>query len=243
MERLTTTLERGSYIGTIHRGRLKDLLAERSVSATNIEGFMVVLLDKFDEVISSKIISVGEATTVVVSIRDVFKEALKQDQWSKIIVAHNHPDGDPTPSEADRTLTQSFINGGKLLGVEVVDHIVIGDHSFYSFLDSEIVNNFSNVRPFSRMQAPVVPTPSISPPPSQVVVQERPVQSAGIIPPKPLKGDWYWFPHTWEWLPKPRKPDPEAGVYLEWSNTLYCWCRIPDTKTLLGKFYNMLKTK
>ena len=67
--------------------------------------------------------------------REVFKQAIVANA-AKIIVAHNHPSGDSAPSREDRNVTKMLKDAGEIMGIELVDHIIIGDGNYYSFSDS-----------------------------------------------------------------------------------------------------------
>ena len=81
-------------------------------------------------------ISKGTVNQSIVSPRDIFMEAMRC-RASHIIILHNHPSGDPTPSPEDRTLTERVCTAGMILGIPVLDHIVIGDQCYYSFRERE----------------------------------------------------------------------------------------------------------
>lgn len=83
-------------------------------------------------------ISEGSADKAAVSASRLFREALNR-PTAQMILLHNHPSGDPRPSEADLALTERLAEGAKLLGLRVSDHIVIGDNRYYSFLEHEIM--------------------------------------------------------------------------------------------------------
>ena len=101
------------------------------------EHFMILCLDNRKKVIKKKTIFIGTVNFSVVQPREVFKEALSVNAVN-IVMVHNHPSGDPTPSDADINLTFKFIDVGKILGVHVLDHVVIGWDSFYSILSNEL---------------------------------------------------------------------------------------------------------
>jgi len=71
-------------------------------------------------------VSVGSLNASIVHPRELFKEAVKSSAAS-IVLVHNHPSGDPTPSGADVSLTRRLVKAGDVLGIEVLDHVVIGD--------------------------------------------------------------------------------------------------------------------
>jgi len=90
----------------------------------------VKLLTK-NMVIGSSIIYKGSVNTTAIRVGEVFKEALRQNCLS-IIVVHNHPSGDHTPSPEDISVTREIVQAGRLLDVEVLDHLVIGHHRYVS---------------------------------------------------------------------------------------------------------------
>lgn len=95
------------------------------------EVFKLVLLDIKNQVIASPMISKGGLTTSIVHPREVFREAINYSS-AAIILVHNHPSGVPEPSREDIKITKSLIDSGKIIGIEVLDHIIIGDGVFTS---------------------------------------------------------------------------------------------------------------
>ena len=98
------------------------------------EIFTTVLLDAKNAIIREAVVSEGSLTHSIVHPREVFKLAIRESAAS-IILLHNHPSGDPMPSQEDRLLTTRLIAGGQLLGIRVLDHLVIGDGRYVSFAD------------------------------------------------------------------------------------------------------------
>jgi DNA repair protein RadC len=96
-----------------------------------IEQFGVVMLDSRHRVLRTVIVSVGALDGTVVQPRDVFREAATTGAPA-IVVFHNHPSGDPAPSEDDVHLTERLMEAGDLIGIDVLDHIVLGDGQFCS---------------------------------------------------------------------------------------------------------------
>ena len=90
------------------------------------ESFVELCLDTKNHIIKEETISVGTLNANIVHPRDVFKTALEESA-ANIIVAHNHPSGDPTPSREDIEITKKLIEAGKIIGIEVLDHVIIGD--------------------------------------------------------------------------------------------------------------------
>jgi DNA repair protein RadC len=104
--------------------RIADLLREDSRSQ-EVEYFRVVLLNTRRRMIGLENISHGTLDTILVHPREVFKRAIAANA-SAIVLVHNHPSGDPTPSEADIKVTRDLIRAGQLLKIDVLDHVIIG---------------------------------------------------------------------------------------------------------------------
>jgi DNA repair protein RadC len=96
------------------------------------EIFGIVLLDAQHRVLTSTVVTKGTLNATIVEARDVFREALLG-AAAALVLFHNHPSGDPTPSADDDALTRRLVAAGVLMGVAVVDHIVIGDVRYCSF--------------------------------------------------------------------------------------------------------------
>ncbi len=95
------------------------------------EHFLAVLLDTRGQLIKVSEISVGSLDTSIVHPREVFKEAMSASA-SSVIFVHNHPSGDPEPSEDDIELTKRLAQAGEVVGIDVLDHIIIGDKNYLS---------------------------------------------------------------------------------------------------------------
>ena len=98
------------------------------------EEFWVMLLNRANRIIEKQKISQGGISGTVVDIRLIMKLALEKTA-SSIILCHNHPSGNPMPSEEDKLLTQKIAKAGKLLEIEVLDHVIIAENKFTSFAD------------------------------------------------------------------------------------------------------------
>lgn len=83
-------------------------------------------------------ISVGSLNSAIVHPREVFAEAIKS-RAASVIFVHNHPSGDPEPSEEDLLLTKQLVEAGKILGIEVVDHIIVAKENFFSFKNKGLI--------------------------------------------------------------------------------------------------------
>lgn len=97
-----------------------------------------ILLDTKGRVISIKTVSIGDLSTSIVHPREFFKDAVIASAAS-VIAAHNHPSGDPTPSPEDVNVTRRLISAGEILGIELVDHVVIGDGNFVSLKERGLI--------------------------------------------------------------------------------------------------------
>ncbi len=106
-------------------------LSPRFKGAKN-EKFGILILDTKNNIKAEKIISEGDLQSSIVHPREIFHYAILE-LASSIILFHNHPSGDPTPSDYDREITKKIASAGKIMGIEVLDHIIIGDGIYYSF--------------------------------------------------------------------------------------------------------------
>ncbi|AIQ31927.1 MULTISPECIES: RadC family protein [Paenibacillus] len=95
------------------------------------EHFICLFLNTKNHVIAQETLSMGSLNASIVHPREVFRAAMKCSS-AAIICAHNHPSGDPTPSPEDISLTSRLIQAGEIVGIDVLDHLVIGDSSFVS---------------------------------------------------------------------------------------------------------------
>jgi len=96
------------------------------------EHFYALILNTKNQVIARERISVGTLNTSTVHPRELFKAAIRRSA-AAIILVHNHPSGDPSPSGEDREVTVKLVEAGKIMGIQVLDHIIIGDNIFVSF--------------------------------------------------------------------------------------------------------------
>ncbi|HPR57325.1 MAG TPA: DNA repair protein RadC [Bacteroidales bacterium] len=105
------------------------------VADPNYEQFFVILLNRGNKVLKTVIISEGGVTGTVVDPKKIFKIAIENGATS-LILGHNHPSGNTTPSSADINLTDKIVGAGKLLDINILDHIIIGADKYYSFADN-----------------------------------------------------------------------------------------------------------
>ena len=107
-----------------------------SVQMGLVEEFNILLLDRSNRVMSLYHVSKGGTTSTIVDLKIVFAAALKG-RANSIILAHNHPSGNLRPSQADIELTRKFEEAGKLLGIQVLDHLILSpEGGYYSFGDN-----------------------------------------------------------------------------------------------------------
>jgi DNA repair protein RadC len=95
------------------------------------EHFMALFLDTRNQVTRRKTISIGGLDASLIHPRELFKEAISC-LAASVIVSHNHPSGDPTPSQEDLDVTQRLIEAGKIIGIDLLDHVVVGDGRWVS---------------------------------------------------------------------------------------------------------------
>jgi DNA repair protein RadC len=102
------------------------------------EHFFTISLSADNKLIASNSVSIGSANTSVVHPREVFSDLILDGAISAVLV-HNHPSGNSLPSKEDTSLTQRLIEAGKLMGINIVDHIIIGDE-YFSFAEHKLCN-------------------------------------------------------------------------------------------------------
>ncbi len=99
------------------------------------EIFSVMLLNSKNRLMKTITVSEGALTGTVVHPREVFNLAIRESAHS-VIFTHNHPSGDPEPSNEDIALTRRLVEAGNVMGIRVIDHLIIGDNGYYSFADN-----------------------------------------------------------------------------------------------------------
>jgi DNA repair protein RadC len=104
-------------------------------SARGIEQFGLMLLDVRYRVIRAVLLSSGGVDSAPVQPRDVFREATAG-RASAVVLFHNHPSGDPSPSQDDIVLTARMLRAGDVMGIDVVDHVILADNRYYSFRET-----------------------------------------------------------------------------------------------------------
>ncbi len=116
-------------VASYYRPRMKDLKKEI---------FRCALLDTKNKIIRDEVVSIGSLTSSIVHPRDTFKAAIRESA-AAVIFIHNHPSGDTKPSQEDILLTRRLVQAGELLGIQVLDHIIIGDGSHFSFRENGLI--------------------------------------------------------------------------------------------------------
>ena len=124
-----------SIVGTKLNTPLKIFEFYKSKINDNQEEFYCIYLDASKKVIEEKLLFIGTANYSLVHPRDIFKEAYLLNATG-IICVHNHPSGEVKPSTEDINLTIRLKEIGVLLGIRIIDHIIIGDEKYYSFLEN-----------------------------------------------------------------------------------------------------------
>lgn len=137
--RLLAALELGRRSGLGAKGQLKEIRTADDIASLfdylkdeQKEHFCVALLNTRHGVLGIRTVHVGTVNMSVVGVREVFRDALREGAAS-IAVAHNHPSGNPEPSEEDINVTHRLCAAGRLLEIPVLDHVIIGHHDFVSF--------------------------------------------------------------------------------------------------------------
>lgn len=113
-------------------------LLEGKLKGKKREHFLTLLLDTRNRLLRVATISMGSLDSSIVHPREVFKEAITASAASVIFV-HNHPSGDPEPSQDDIELTRRLIEAGRIIGIDVLDHIIVGEGAYASLKERGII--------------------------------------------------------------------------------------------------------
>jgi len=117
----------------------KDVIAQAVYMRDKVrEHLMAIYLNARNEMVYKKPMFIGTLNANLVHPREIFNEALKQNAASVILV-HNHPSGDPEPSQDDLEITKRIIEAGKIMGIEVLDHIIITKNKTFSFKENKMI--------------------------------------------------------------------------------------------------------
>src|SRR5215831_20187889 len=139
-------------VSLVREGRLpyaKERIRSAAIASTILhtyltdvdrEHFVILMLDQKNQVIGINTVSIGSLTASVVHPREVYKPAILSN-CAALILGHNHPSGDPQPSKENRAITQRLKEAGALLGINVLDHLVIGaEGRYFSFADENLLD-------------------------------------------------------------------------------------------------------
>jgi DNA repair protein RadC len=117
----------------------KDVWSElRDICDHKKEHFVIFFLDSRNQEIKREIISVGSLNANLVHPREVFEPAVRH-LAAQVIIAHNHPAGDSSPSREDLDITKQLVDAGKLLGIEIKDHVIVSKSDFFSFAEHKLI--------------------------------------------------------------------------------------------------------
>lgn len=144
--RILASLELGKRVSSILPRDMVSIDSPESIAVLFMEElrhlkqetFRILLLNAKGEVISTEIISTGELTSTLVHPREVFRPAVKKSA-AAVVLVHNHPSGDPQPSHEDIETTSRLQECGKMMGIRVIDHIVIGDGIYVSMMSEGLM--------------------------------------------------------------------------------------------------------
>jgi len=126
------------YLSTIHSPIDAVIILQPMLEDCDREKFIALLLDTKNHVVAANTVSIGTVNASLVHPREIFKVALLCNA-SAVILAHNHPSGNPTPSHEDIDITNRLKKAGEILGIEVLDHIIIGDNTWTSFKEKGLI--------------------------------------------------------------------------------------------------------
>jgi DNA repair protein RadC len=112
----------------------------QSMQREKKEVFKVLFLDGKNELINVENLFEGSLTSSVVYPREIMKKAIKHNTTALVFV-HNHPSGDPSPSQSDKEITEKLVSAGKTMEIKVLDHIIIGNNKYFSFADEGLIKH------------------------------------------------------------------------------------------------------
>lgn len=143
--RVMALVELGRRLGNAGRGPVAEItcaadIAEllQHLSGEKQEHVVAVLLDTKSHVLRQVEVHIGTVDTSLVGIKEIFREAVREGA-TRLIVAHNHPSGDPTPSQEDIEITKRLEQAGNILEIEVLDHVIIGDRKWVSLREERLM--------------------------------------------------------------------------------------------------------
>jgi len=117
----------------------EDILSHLKFIRTKRQEYIICLsLDSGSRLIARRVVTIGTLTSSLIHPREVFAGPLK-DRAATVIVAHNHPSGDPNPSNADISATQQLVAAGQILGLPVRDHLIVTKDDVFSFRTNQLI--------------------------------------------------------------------------------------------------------
>lgn len=122
---------------------MQQVLLRENKIRRNQEHFWVVGLDNRNKILFIELISLGAVNRVQVAPPEVFRMAIYK-LAVKMILVHNHPSGELSPSDADKDITDRMMKAGQMLRIEVIDHLVISENAYFSFADEKIIDELKN---------------------------------------------------------------------------------------------------
>lgn len=141
---IVAAIELGKRLSNLHRSKKTSIksgydvyyLLSADLAHLEQEHFICLYLNTKSELIKKETIFIGTINQTLIHPREIYKNAIKLSA-SAILFVHNHPSGDSNPSKADFQATSSLMESGVIMGIDVIDHIVIGNHEFYSLKDQK----------------------------------------------------------------------------------------------------------
>ncbi len=143
---IKAALELGRRMASSIRQEIKGVSSPKDVAEYLMEEmryyqkeyFKVILLNTKNQIISTELISIGSLNSSIVHPREIFSVAVKKVS-AAVILVHNHPSGDPTPSREDIEVTKRIVQAGEIIGISVLDHMIIGEGRYYSFREGGLI--------------------------------------------------------------------------------------------------------
>ncbi len=113
-------------------------IVREDMKRLNKENFKIMVLNTKNHVVAVETVSIGNLNSSIVHPRELFRQAIRHSA-AGIILVHNHPSGDTTPSQEDIQITSRIVEAGKIMGIEVLDHIIVGGDDYLSFREKELL--------------------------------------------------------------------------------------------------------
>ncbi len=110
----------------------------KNITQYKKEHFIVFYLDSGSQIIKKEVIAIGTLNASLIHPREVFEPAIKNNS-AQIIIAHNHPSGNSNPSNDDLEITKRLVEAGKIIGIEIIDHVIVTGEKFFSFKKEGVI--------------------------------------------------------------------------------------------------------